>query len=145
MEKTIVIMRGLPSSGKTSFADMLVSLCDNACMFAADDFFKNRPYNSRQLGIAHKRCIANVEEAMQDEVSLIVVHNTSITWKMYKPYVKLALAYGYRYFIPSLFDGGCTDEELHARNRNGVPLDYIQSRRQRFQHEWGQHARKLKA
>jgi len=50
MENTLVILRGLPSSGKTSFAKLLMDLVDwdspkwvghdTPCvMFAADDYF----------------------------------------------------------------------------------------------------------
>ena len=48
----------------------------------------------------------------------------------------LAEREGYQVFVISLFDGGCTDEELLHRNTHGVPLQAIQGMRERFEHDW---------
>jgi len=154
MQNTLVIVRGLPSSGKTAFSSMLMGLVgwDSAkwsqyktpcAMFAADDFFENRPFNPRQLGIAHGQCQHNVSYAMTEGVPLVVVHNTSIKWSDYKAYVKLAIDNNYRYFVISLFDGGCTDDELVDRNQHNVPTETIARYRRTFQHEHGPHLRRM--
>jgi len=44
--------------------------------------------------------------------------------------------YGYRVAVVSVFDGGCTDEELAERNEHGVPLEGIVKMRERYEHDW---------
>ena len=142
--KTLVILRGLPSSGKTSFAQMLVdfAFCNTeadtpACMFAADDYFEDLGhFDPKQLGKAHEQCRMNVSYAMTEEVPLIVVHNTNTQKWEFKDYITLAEVNGYRYFVASLFDGGKTDEELVDRSTHGVPLKTMRAMRKRFQHNW---------
>lgn len=146
MEKTLIILRGLPSSGKTTFAKMLVQAhwCENtsgpsadiesrSVMFAADDYFANREFDHRALGAAHEQCRVNVSNAMAEAVPLIIVHNTNVKASEVAPYVRLAEDNRYRYFVLSLGDGGLTDEELAARNTHGVPQRTMTNMRRKFQ------------
>lgn len=150
--RTLVILRGLPSSGKTSFAKMLEALVNvdsQACqspppfvMFAADDYFidNETPFHFSKLGAAHERCQENVSYAMTEGVPLIAVHNTFVKKAEIMPYIDMAVANGYRYFVLSLFDGGLSDAELAARNVHGVPEWTMRNMRQKFQHDWhGKH------
>ena len=55
----------------------------------------------------------------------IVGDNTNTCHWEYALYTTLARAFGYELEIVDLYDGGCTDEELAARNTHGVPLETI--------------------
>ena len=82
------------------------------------------------------------QEQVRDELAHahqtgVVVHNTfTQRWEM-EPYFEIARAYGSRVTVTRLFDGGCTDDELDARNSHGVPLEFIQKMRSNWEENWG--------
>lgn len=97
MDKTIYILRGVSSSGKTTLAQTLCQL-PNTKSIAADDYFYNgNDYNFRalDLGKAHDWCREGVDSLMCQEHD-IVLHNTSTTEKEINPYLDLAAQYGYK-------------------------------------------------
>lgn len=142
MSKTLILVRGLPGSGKTTLAETLVrwdSTGRKAFLFAADDFFTdsegNYHFNPMQLGRAHQTCRNNTESAMRNpESELVVVHNTFVQWRDVSPYRELALSRWWRFQVISVFDGGLTDEQLAERNTHRVPLESIRRMRNRW--EW---------
>ncbi len=113
-KKRLIILRGLPGSGKTTFANMLGSSLDSifedseAQTFSADDYFVYREeetggykydFDISKLGVAHSECQELVERFMQElqngGLRTCIVHNTSTTEKELKPYLDLAEKYGY--------------------------------------------------
>lgn len=97
MNKTIYILRGVSSSGKTTLANTLCQL-PNTKSIAADDYFYNGGnYNFKveDLGKAHDWCRNGVETLMCLEHN-IVLHNTNTTEKEINPYLDLAEQYGYK-------------------------------------------------
>lgn len=95
MNKTLFLLRGLPGSGKTTLAQ---TIADG--LFAADDFFHDPEtgaynFDASKLGIAHRQCQDNCENAMQHGFRKIAVHNTFTTVKEMQPYYELAKLYGY--------------------------------------------------
>lgn len=101
--RTLIILRGLPGSGKSSFANFIWS---SGVIFEADKYFydENGNYNfdASKLHAAHKWCQAEVENAMKDNLMNpqfypeIVVSNTSTTEKEMQPYIDLAKQYDYK-------------------------------------------------
>lgn len=95
MEKTIVVLRGVPGAGKTTAAALF-----GAPMVAADDYFYTPSgeyfFDPSRLGAAHKWCQARVEAHMQGDAPVVVVHNTNVDAKSLSPYEELAGKYGYR-------------------------------------------------
>ncbi len=100
---TIIFLRGLPGSGKSTFANYMFS--NN--IFEADQYFydedRNYNFDASKLYEAHKWCQLRVEHAMEDNLesngmyfSEIVVSNTSTTEKELEPYLKLAKKYDYQ-------------------------------------------------
>lgn len=98
MIKTIYILRGVSSSGKTTLADTLCQLPDTKTI-AADDYFYdsygNYNFRALDLGKAHDWCRGGVETLMCQEHN-IVLHNTNTTEKEIIPYLELAAQYGYK-------------------------------------------------
>jgi len=94
MEKTLVIVRGVPGSGKSTFASLITSF---VCT-ADDHFMKGGKYmfDRNQLGAAHKACIDKCEWGMHTALPVIAVANTSVHAKDLKPYIDLANKYGYK-------------------------------------------------
>lgn len=144
----LVMVRGLPGSGKTTLMRMLHIDCDSregmsreSRAVSADDYFTrndNYFFNPSKLGDAHEYCRKTVEQLLSDyDIDRrIMVHNTfSQRWEM-EPYIKLAELYNAKLIVIDLFDGGLTDEALVARNVHGVPLQTMGQMRSRWEHDW---------
>ena len=141
---SIVLVRGLPGSGKTTMAKMISAVspvgrhhAPELC--AADDYFYNDEgvytFDPTLLGAAHADCQARAVLAVKNGRS-VVVHNTfTQRWEM-EPYIQLAHAHDCRLIVLSVFDGGCDDETLASRNSHGVPLEGIKAMRDRWEFDW---------
>lgn len=97
--KELILLRGLPGSGKTTLAKMLVGDKDY-CHKEADMYFMdnegNYKFNPAKLKDAHNWCREEIEFVMKYEHSPVVVSNTfTQEWEM-ESYYKLAEQYGYR-------------------------------------------------
>ena len=141
----IILVRGLPGSGKTSLAwemadRRLMPRDTNLC--CADDFFVNEDgeyiFDPTKLPQAHAQCLRKVTALVKNGswFNHVVVHNTfTQRWEM-EPYIRLAEETENRLVVVSVFDGGLTNEELADRNEHGVPVDAIARMRDRFEHDW---------
>ena len=136
--RTLTMVRGISGSGKTTLARQL-SLGGNRKLLAADDFFVDGngvyQFNPSSLTDAHAWCQAEAALAMR-RGQHVIVHNTFTQRREMQPYLELADKHGYRVIVVSLFDGGCTDEQLAVRNEHGVPVDGIAAMRIRYEHDW---------
>jgi NEDD4-binding protein 2 len=131
MSKVLIILRGLPGSGKSSFAKYMFS--NN--VFEADQYFydENGNYNfdASKLHAAHLDCQKRVEELMKmsdttqygDE---IVVSNTSTTEKELEPYLKLAEKYDYK-VVSLIVENRHGNKSVH-----NVPDETMEKMRKRF-------------
>lgn len=108
LNKTLIILRGVSGSGKTSLATELVQrfsstdselLKDSCYAVAADDYFMNEDgqykWSAEELHKAHEWCRGMVEDYMDLGVNTIVVHNTCTSETELTPYLNLARDYGY--------------------------------------------------
>ena len=128
--KTLYIVRGIPGSGKSTFAKSL-----GGTHFEADMFFmKDGEYkfDTSKIKEAHKWCQDSVNTAMilNNTAGLnetIVVSNTfTQEWEM-KPYFEMADQYDYRVF-------SIVVENRHGGiNEHGVPEDKIEQMKNRFE------------
>ena len=102
----LILVRGLPGSGKSTFAQTFALTCTAANQtvagpFEADQFFINKETNVYEfdaalLGHAHGLCFRNTEDAMQKATSTVIVSNTFTTQRELKPYLELAAKYNYQ-------------------------------------------------
>ena len=141
---TLTLIRGLPGSGKTTYAKHLQRLAPKSTfLFATDDFWEERAFDPRRLQEAHQWNQRRVKEAVTLLASPvaapthIVVHNTfSRFWEL-SPYLEMVDVQWadspWQYFIVDLFDGGCTDHGLFERCTHDVPLHTITNMRSRWQ------------
>ena len=124
MNKSLIIVRGLPGSGKTTFAELLG---DYIC--TADDYhMKNGKYDWKpeNIGIAHLKCQQKVEIGMKNKLSRIVVANTSTTEKEMSPYYTLAHMYGYKVFSVIV------ENRHNGVNTHNVPEGTLAAMKNRF-------------
>lgn len=134
-EKTLYIVRGLPGSGKSTFAKKLVG--DDFLVCEADKYFTDVEgdynFDITKIKDAHKWCHDRVETYMKDSLvnnqfyREIAVSNTfTQEWEM-KPYYLLAEKYGYKVFCVIV-------ENRHGgTNLHDVPEDKLEIMRNRFE------------
>ena len=130
----IVLIRGLPGAGKTTTA---LTLGRPVCVAADDWFMEDGEYKFDPSGLpeAHAWCQGQALSGMEAGLP-VVVHNTfTQRWEL-EPYLTAAARLGLTVEVQSVFDGGCSDEQLAERNTHGVPLAAIQGMRQRWESDW---------
>ena len=94
---TMIILRGLPGSGKSTIARELETTFPGAVTCSADQFFLSESgeynFDASLLGEAHKWCQARAEETCREGTNILVVDNTNVKkWEMV-PYFKIAKMY----------------------------------------------------
>jgi len=125
--KILYIIRGISGSGKSTMAQ---ELGKNGKVFSTDDFFMvngKYEYDPEGLTYAHWWNMGRTEEAMKQSISPIVIDNTNTQAWEAKPYVQMALKYGYQIEIkepntPWKFDA----EELAKKNKHNIPKEAIE-------------------
>lgn len=131
MAGVLIILRGLPGSGKTSFAKYMFS--NN--VFEADQYFTdsdgNYNFDATKLHAAHTDCQNRVEDLMKISEttqygSEIVVSNTATTEKELKPYYDLAEKYDYK--VVSLI----VENRHGSKNVHNVPDEKLEQMKNRF-------------
>ncbi|APD19463.1 hypothetical protein QE331_gp089 [Pseudomonas phage 20Sep416] len=132
-EKILYIIRGLPGSGKSSFAENLynktwksgglASICE------ADDYqmeFGKYVWKAERVAESHKKCMAKARSSMEVGLEAVIVSNTSTREREIKPYIDMAEEFGY------------TVISLIVENRHGnksvhdVPESTMEAMRNRF-------------
>ena len=139
MKKTLLMVRGIPSSGKTTLAKTIVelinnlsfnaSLQDNAVMFAADDFFEKDgkyEFDASLLGKAHNMCKENTRKALKNGIEFVIVSNTSTTESELEPYIKMAKEHNYN------FTSIIVESRHGNMNEHNVPPSKIEEMKKRF-------------
>lgn len=99
MEKVLILVRGLPGAGKTTFAHIIES--EPNMVFSADDYFMDDgeyKFDASLLDKAHKHCLNDTERYMRWGAKRIIVANTFTTKKEMKPYFEIADKHGYTVF-----------------------------------------------
>ena len=131
MEKILYIVRGIPGSGKSTFAKTLGGIHIEADQYFVD-VDGNYNFDGGKIKLAHEYCRAQTAAWMRTDgtqvnVDRIVVSNTfTQEWEI-KPYFELAKEYGYKVFtiiVENRHDG---------KNVHEVPEDKIQMMKDRFE------------
>lgn len=121
--KTLILMRGLPGSGKTTLAKEIQSQNPGSIILSTDEFWrKNGKYqfDPSRLDAAHlwnqQRCM----KAMQDQVDMIIIDNTNIRLAEMQPYAQLAWAYNYMFMtkVPTTDWAFEVDDCFHLNSHN---------------------------
>ena len=126
MDKILYIVRGIPGSGKSTFAKTLGGQHYEADMYFVTPSGKYE-FDPTKIKDAHQWCQNFVKTDMTLEYPKIVVSNTSTQeWEM-KPYYDMAKTYGYTVFSVVV-------ENRHGgENVHGVPADKLEVMKNRFE------------
>ncbi|XP_061638211.1 NEDD4-binding protein 2-like 2 [Phyllopteryx taeniolatus] len=132
----LILMRGLPGSGKTTMARELLLSGPSGLILSTDDYFAHNGgyrYEPGLLGEAHEWNHRRASDAMHDGHSPVIIDNTNLqAWEM-KPYVQMALQRGYRVdFCEPNTSWKYDPWELEKRNKHGVPQEKIAQMLDRF-------------
>jgi predicted kinase len=132
--KKLFIVRGLPGSGKSTFAKALVKhdflVCEADKYFIVNGEYK---FDASKLKIAHESCRNLVETYMKDSsvndqfYREIAVSNTfTQEWEM-QVYLDLAKQYNYMVFTIIV------ENRHEGVNQHGVPDDKLKQMKNRFE------------
>jgi tRNA uridine 5-carbamoylmethylation protein Kti12 len=134
MNKTVIILRGIPGSGKSTVAKLIQSLgwLNQIRICSADDYFIDRQtneykWNPRLLGEAHEYCKQNFVKAIRNEIDIIIVDNTNIKHKDFCFYKEVARQNNYKTIVLTV--GGNSKKEIKDsfyRNQHNVPEEKIE-------------------
>jgi tRNA uridine 5-carbamoylmethylation protein Kti12 len=133
--KELILLRGVPGSGKSTTAALLGAGGSGVKHLEADMYFMaygEYRFDPSKLRTAHEWCQNSVDQAMilnhvTGDNSKIIVSNTfTQEWEM-EAYYKLAEKWGYR--VTSLI----VENRHGGENVHGVPADKVQAMRDRFE------------
>jgi predicted kinase len=139
MEKSLIIIRGVQGSGKTTLAGMIMQSegyserwgpDDSWQHFEADMYFVNPvtgeyQFEGSKIGQAHRWCEHNVNKAMEEGKN-VIVSNTFVTKKEYKVYLEMAEKHGYQ--VQEILCRG------RFKNSHGVDEEKVEAKRKSFEY-----------
>ncbi|XP_053886015.1 NEDD4-binding protein 2 isoform X3 [Malaclemys terrapin pileata] len=135
--QVLVLLRGVPGSGKSFLARTLLEDNPSGIILSTDDYFyKNGQYqyDANCLGEAHEWNRKQAKEAFEKRISPIIIDNTNIqAWEM-KPYVALSQQYKYKVMFrePDTW-WKFKPKELERRNIHGVSKEKIKRMLDRYE------------
>ena len=125
--KEVVILRGIPGSGKSRYArDHCLA---SAVVCSADDYFMvggEYEFDPTKLAIAHVKCMGKFIDALHRGDVQVVVDNTCVHLWEFENYMKIGADFGYEVNVVDF--RVLTTEHLKVcieRNVHGVPADII--------------------
>jgi predicted kinase len=123
--KKLILLRGLPGSGKSTIADMFKHDYSDAMHFEADMYFFNDGeyiFDQSKLHQAHKWCMEQTDIYLTS--GIVIVSNTFTTIKELRPYFEIALKHG---ILPTII---LTQSQFG--NIHNVPEETLQKMKNRF-------------
>jgi predicted kinase len=139
--KKIIIMRGLPGSGKSTRAlrhmNSAIVANEMSSIVSADDYFTHDglyDFNPSKLRDAHADCFSKFLIALIKGHNLIVVDNTNTQLWEFENYLRVAHIAGYEITIDEAIAKDEAEIKVwYSRCVHGVPFNKMQQMQQRWQ------------
>lgn len=126
MNKRVLILRGLPGSGKSTFVKEAKKMYDNVVVVSADDYHmidSKYVYRQENAQRAHEACFDSfVKAIMSEEDCTIIVDNTNTTSREIMPYYIVAKNMDAHIQVHQFY---CKPEVSFERNIHKVPFATI--------------------
>ena len=127
--KSLILLRGLPGSGKSSFAKV-ISENGKYPVYSVDDYFTSPSgeyqFNFQENHLAYKSCENNTRNSLEMGLEKVIVDNTfTLEWEL-EPYFKMGKEYGYSVFVMTM-------ENWHGgENIHGIPKEQLEKMANKF-------------
>ena len=139
--RKLILVRGLPGSGKTTYAQRQFP---DAIHHAADDFFEELGrFDGALIKKAHGQCQDRTRASLQAGRT-VVVHNTFTQFWEMKTYFEMAQRMGIPLQVIHV-ESGLSNEQVVSRNVHNVPLEAITRMRERWQPHPGEEVVRAKS
>lgn len=141
---TVIILRGIPGSGKSSLGRDIQAVCKDRgvkCVVCSADLFFETPrgyeFDVKKLDRAHKSSQETFRAATKDSrTRLIIVDNTNTQRWEYEPYETVAQRQGCAIEILEMHcPDAITSMHMGMRNSHGVPVPKVVSMHLRWEHD----------
>ena len=123
----LILIRGLPGSGKSTVAESLLNSKPDYIWFEADHYFLNDDgeyiFDVNSLHAAHQWCQRSTRDWLVHGAS-VVVSNTFTTIKELKPYFEIAKEFG---IVPNVIH--CQNQ---FDNEHNVPAETLEKMKARW-------------
>lgn len=141
--KSLVLLRGLPGSGKSYVAKIYRRKAEadglSAIVCSADDYFMESGvyvYRPEDQSRAHSACQTSAERSMANGIDVVIIDNTNVKNAHMQPYRDMAKKYGYAVITRMI---GSTDPEYVelylSRQVHNVPRKTVERMAREFEPE----------
>lgn len=127
---TVVIMRGIPGSGKSAVAKAIAAGVN--CIASADHYFEKKGrFRAAELQEAHDSCKARFTELLEKKERMVIVDNTNVKKRDFIWYEREASRH--RYAVVYVVMAEMNPEICYKRNQHQVPFDTIKRMSEEFE------------
>ena len=142
MQKMAIINRGIPASGKSSFAKKIVEVLRakglSAMSCSTDDFFMvdgEYKFDASQLRKYHLQNQDRFKNTLKDGVDLVICDNTNIEPWEAKPYYEEAKAFNYKVILID-FEPRDIQEHFNSQTNeeynHNIPFEILETMKEKY-------------
>lgn len=128
-DKTLLALRGIPGSGKSSLAKA-ISLTNGAPIYSIDSYFEDEAgeyhFDYQKNHLAYKDCESKTKQALEQRIPFVIVDNTfTLDWEL-EPYIRLAKEFGYRFHVVTV------ENRHNGKNVHQIPEEQIEKMKGKY-------------